>query len=124
MRRRPCLRLISQTRRTPKVQDAQGLVVLNGQFAVAEEQDDDEVERRATLQPTGADADAAGNVEIEFAKNAPREQEIEFSVRNLAPGTAVTFLIDGQVIGKASVDSRGRAEFDVDVPLRRAAASR
>ena len=51
-------------------------------------------------------------------------QEIEFSVRNLAPGTSVTFLIDGQAIGQASVDRRGRAELEVDVPTPRAAASR
>ena len=106
-----------------EVQDAQGLGVLSGQFAVADEQDD-EVERKATLQPTGADADAAGSAEIEFAKSTPVQQEIEFSVRNLAPGTSITFLIDGQVIGQASVNGRGRAELEVDVPMRGAAVSR
>ncbi|HEU4689306.1 MAG TPA: hypothetical protein VFS23_13120 [Vicinamibacterales bacterium] len=107
-----------------EVQDAQGLVVLSGQFAVADEQDDDDVERKATLRPTGADADAAGEAEIEFAKSAPAQQEIEFSVRNLAPGTSVTFLIDGQIVGQASVDNRGRAELELDLPVRGAAASR
>lgn len=107
-----------------EVQDGQGQLVLRGQFAVAAEQDDDDVERKAALQPTGNDADAAGEAEVEFSKSAPAQQEIEFSVRNLAAGTSVTFLIDGQVIGQASVDRRGRAELEIDVRMPGAAASR
>jgi hypothetical protein len=107
-----------------EVQDSQGQTVLRGQFAVADEQDDDDVERKAALQPAGTDTDAAGEAEVEFAKSAPAQQEVEFSVRNLAAGTSVTFLIDGQVIGHASVDRRGRAELEVDVPGPGAAVSR
>jgi hypothetical protein len=54
----------------------------------------------------------------------PAQQEIEYSVRNLAAGTSVTFLIDGQVIGQASVDRRGRAELEIDVRMPGAAAAR
>ena len=107
-----------------EVQDSQGQIVLRGQFAVADEQDGDDVERKADLQPAGTDPDAAGDAEVEFAKSAPAQQEIEFSVRNLAAGTSVTFLIDGHVIGQASVDRRGRAELEVDVPGPGAAVSR
>jgi hypothetical protein len=107
-----------------EVQDGQGQIVLRGQFAVVDEQDDDDVERKAALQAAGTDADAAGEAEVEFAKSAPAKQEIEFSVRNLAAGTSVTFLIDGQAIGQASVDRRGRAKLDVDVPLPGASVSR
>ena len=107
-----------------EVQDGQGQIVLRGQFAVADEQDDDDVERKAALQAAGTDTDAAGEAEVEFAKSAPAQQEIEFSVRNLAAGTSVTFLIDGQVIGQASVDRRGRAELEVDVPMPGAAVLR
>ena len=107
-----------------EVQDGQGQIVLRGEFAVADEQDDDDVERKAALQPAGTDTDAAGEAEVEVAKSAPAQQEIEFSVRNLAAGTSVTFLIDGQVIGQASVDRRGRAELEVDVPGPGAAVSR
>jgi hypothetical protein len=107
-----------------EVQDSQGQIVLRGQFAVADEQDDDDVERKAALQPAGTDTDAAGEAEVEFAKSAPAQQEVEFSVRNLAAGTSVTFVIDGQVIGQASVDRRGRAELEVDVPMPGAAVSR
>ena len=107
-----------------EVQDGQGQIVLRGEFAVADEQDDDDVERKAALQPAGTETDAAGEAEVEFAKSAPAQQEVEFSVRNLAAGTSVTFLIDGQVIGQASVDRRGRAELEVDVPGPGAAVSR
>ena len=65
-----------------QVRDAQGQVVLQGQFMPPDEEDDD-VERHATLAPTGVDADAAGEAEVEFAKAAPTSQEVEFSVTNL-----------------------------------------
>ena len=107
-----------------EVQDGQGHVVLRGSFAVAEEQDEDDVERTAALQPAGTNTVAAGEAEVEFAKSAPSKQEIEFSVHNLEAGTAVTFLIDGHVIGQASVDRRGRAELEVDVPMPGAPAAR
>jgi hypothetical protein len=106
-----------------EVHDAQGQIILRGQFAVVDEQNDDDVERKAALQPAGTDADAAGEAEIEFAKSAPAHQEIEFSVRNLAAGTSVTFLIDGHVIGQAAVDRRGRAELDIEVRMPGAPAT-
>lgn len=106
-----------------EVQDAQGQVVLRGQFVVADEPDEDDVERKAALQAVGTDMDAVGYAEIEFAKSAPVQQEIEFSVRNLSAGT-VTFFIDGQAIGQASVDRGGRAELEVELPMPGAAASR
>lgn len=105
-----------------EVQDGQGQIVLRGEFAVAGEQDEDDVERKAALQATGTNADAGGEAEVEFAKSSPAQQEIEFSVRNLPPRTSVTFLIDGHVIGQATVDRRGRAELEVDVPMPAAAA--
>ena len=42
-----------------EVRDTQGLVVLSDQFQVTDE-DDDDVERKAVLAPTGVDADATG----------------------------------------------------------------
>jgi len=103
---------------TAEVHDGQGQVMLRGQFATADQQDDDDVERKAALQPAGSDEDAVGEAEIEFAKSAPKQQEIEFAVRNLAAGTPLTFLIDGRVVGHASVDDRGRAEFEATVPTK------
>jgi hypothetical protein len=97
-----------------EVLDGQGQAVLRGQFAAVEEEDDD-VERKAPLGPVGSDTDAGGEAEIEFAKSAPAQQEVEFSVHSLQPGIAVTFLIDGQTVGQATVDRRGRAEFETEI---------
>ncbi len=101
---------------TAEVRDAQGQVVLRGEFQLADEEDDD-VERKATLKPAGSDTDAAGEAEVEFAKASPATQEIEFSVRNVAPGTAFTFVIDGVEVGTATSDSRGRAELELEVKM-------
>ena len=101
-----------------EVRDAQGQVVLSGQFQLVEEEDDD-VERKATLATTGIDADAAGEAEVEFSKSAPAEQEVEFSVKNAEPGTALTFVIDGVAVATATIDSDGRAEVEVEVRMSR-----
>ena len=101
---------------TAEVRDAQGQVVLRGLFAQTDEEDDD-IERSATLEPTGIDTDAAGEAEVEFSKAAASEQEIEFSVRNLEVGGMFTFVIDGVDVGTATADRRGRAEVEVDVPI-------
>ena len=106
-----------------EVRDAQGLIVLRGQFAVAEEEDDD-IERKAVLEQTGVDADAAGQAEVEFPKTAPTVQEVEFAARNLQPGATFTFVIDGQDVATAAADRRGSVEVELEVRLPGAPASR
>jgi len=106
-----------------EVRDAQGRVVLHGPFAAVEE-DDDDVERKATLKPTGVDADAAGEAEVEFAKGTPADQEIEFSVTGMQPGATFTFVIDGQEVATATADKKGEAEIELDVKIPGVAASR
>ena len=106
-----------------EVRDAQGQVLLLGQFVPVDEEDDD-TELKSTLQPTGVDADAAGEAEVEFAKAAATNQEIEFSVRSLQAGVAFTFVIDGVTVATATTDRRGQAEVEVDVPLPGTTASR
>jgi len=101
---------------TAEVRDAQGQLVLQGPF-MASTEDDDEFERRATLTPAGADADATGEVEVEFARTGATKQEVEFAIRNLPPGAAFTFVIDGAEIATATTNPRGRAEVDVDIAL-------
>ena len=68
---------------------------------------------------TGADADAKGEAEVEFAKAAPTEQEIEFEVTNIEPGGRVTFVIDGRDIATVVADKDGVAEFEADVRMKR-----
>ena len=99
---------------TAEVRDDQGRVVLSGRFMLADESDD-EIERKAALEPTGIDADAAGEAEVEFSKDAAAAQELEFSVRNLPPGIVVTLVIDGTDVARATTDGRGRAEAEVNV---------
>ena len=41
-----------------EVKDAQGQMVLQGQFDAVPQSDDEDTERKATLKPTGIDADA------------------------------------------------------------------
>jgi hypothetical protein len=108
---------------TAEVRDAQGQIVLRGQFTPVEE-DDDDTERKATLEPTGVDADAAGEAEVEFAKTAPAVQEVEFAVRNLQAGATYTLVIDGIVVAAATADRRGSADVELEVRLPGGPASR
>ena len=100
-----------------EVRDAQGQIVMSGQFQATDE-DDDDVERKAVLAATGAEADAKGEAEVEFSKDAPADQEVEFSIRNVAPNATFTFVIDGTAVGTATADGRGRAELEMDVRIR------
>ena len=106
-----------------EVRDAQGQTVLRGRFALVEEEDDD-IERKAALDPTGVDGDAAGEAEVEFAKAAPAVQEVEISARNLQPGITITFVIDGHDVATATADRRGNAAVELVVRLPGAPASR
>ena len=106
-----------------EVRDAQGQVVLQGQF-MAPVDDDDDLERHARLEAAGSDADASGEAEIEFDRASGATQDVEFAVRNLAPGTVLTFLIDGTEVATATTNRRGRAEIDLDIAVPGAAAAR
>lgn len=99
-----------------EVRDAQGQVVLRGQFQVVDE-DDDDIERKSVLAPTGLGADATGEAEVEFSKDAPASQEVEFSIRNVPPNAAFTFVIDGTAVATATTDRGGRAEIEVNVRM-------
>ena len=103
-----------RTAAVAEVHDGQGQPLLRGEFMEIDD-DDDDVERTARLAPIGGDADASGAAEVEFAKATPARQEIEFSVRNLGPGTMLSLLIDGQTIGQVTVDQRGRATFETRI---------
>ena len=96
------------------VHDAQGQAVIRGRFELVEE-DDDDTERKAPLEPAGADTDASGEAEVEYSNANAAEQEVEFSIRNLEPGASYTLVIDGTAVGTVKTDQKGRAEFDLDV---------
>lgn len=94
-----------------EVKDPQGQVILRGQFEVADE-DDDDIERKATLKPVAGDTDAAGEAEVEYASSGAAEQEVEFSIRNVQPEATYTFVIDGRDVATAKADGRGRASLE------------
>lgn len=102
---------------TAEVKNAQGQVVLRGTFAVNDE-DDDDIERKATLAATSVDADASGDAEVEVDKTGnPRRQEVEFELKNLQSGAAYSLFVDGKLIATVSADNRGRASIERDIPL-------
>ena len=105
---------------TAQVRDAQGQIVLQGQFREPVEEDGG-LERRATLAQTGVDTDAAGEAEVEFEKDAPTQQEVEFTVQNLQPDATFTFVIDGTDVASAKADRNGRAEVELSVKMPGAA---
>ena len=91
---------------------------------IRREEDDEDTERKATLKPTGVDADAAGEAEVEFAKSTPVEQEVEFTGRGPRSRSDVHVVIDGHDVATAKADSRGRAEVELDVSVAGARAGR
>ena len=105
-----------------QVKDAQGQVVLQGPFVMADE-DDDDTERKAKLKST-VGTKASGEAEVEFAKSAPATQELEFSARGLPAGAAFTFVIDGQTIATVTTDRQGNAEAELDIKIPGTSSSR
>ena len=73
-----------------EVRNAQGLVVLHGEFVPDDDDDADETERKAILKPLGIAGTSEGEAEVEFVGSAPTVQEVEFSVRGLPPGTTLS----------------------------------
>jgi hypothetical protein len=102
-----------------EVRDAQDQVVLSGSFVESDSVDED-VERKAALKGTVADADAMGEAEVESCREAAcRTQEVEFDVVNLQPAAVYRFVIDGKIFATVTTDERGRASVERDVPLPR-----
>ena len=85
-----------------EVRDPQGQVVLRGQFDAF-----DADERYAALGPAGSNIKATGEIEIDA-------RQIEGELRNLAPRTAFTIVIEGRSVGEVTTDGRGRADFDIE----------
>ena len=99
-----------------EVRDAQGQVLLQGTFAAAAG-DEDEIERVATLAATTAGGQAAGDAEIEYRKDDPNTQEIEFQVSGVPARAVVSLVIDGTAVLSATANDKGRAEAEANVAL-------
>ena len=98
-----------------EVHDAQGQVLLRGDFAMVDADDAGEVERHAKLTSSAQDVRATGEAEVEYQSDKPTEQEVELTVRGLTAGTAITFVIDGQRVATATADRRGSVEIELAV---------
>jgi hypothetical protein len=101
---------------TAELRDAQDRVVLAGAFMVNDE-DDDDIERKAALKANGTPADAAGVAEVEFARQAALEQEVEFAGTRLAAGTTYRLMIDGREVLSGVAKRDGDLELEATVPI-------
>lgn len=102
---------------TAELRDAQDRVVLTGSFMTNDEDDAEDIERKAALQPGGTPADASGTAEVEFARQTPVEQEVEFSGRKLAPGTTYRLMIDGRQVLTGVAERDGDLELEAKVAI-------
>jgi len=100
---------------TAEVRDAQGKVWLRGTFAAAGDQND--VERQAPLTATADGGQASGEAEIEYSKDKPNVQEIEFEVAGVPARAIVTLVLDGRDVISATADDKGRAKAEFDVAV-------
>jgi hypothetical protein len=98
-----------------EVHDAQGQVLLRGDFAVVDGDDAGEVERHAKLTSSAQHIKATGEAEVEYQTDDPTEQEVELTVTGLTAGTAITFMIDGKRVSTATADKRGGVDIELAV---------
>ena len=98
---------------TVEVKDSTGTVVLRGHFVDSPE-DDDDLERKATLTGSGTTANATGEAAIEVSRNDNRlDQEVEVSVSNLAPAATYTVFVDAKQLGTFQTNKNGKAEMEL-----------
>ena len=109
---------------TAELRDAQGQVVLSGSFMAGEEDDAEDIERTAALQSSGTGTQASGVAEVEFAREMPVEQEVEFDGRNLQPGARYTLVVDGHDVLAGVAGRNGTLELERNVPIPGARVTR
>ena len=102
---------------TAGVHDAQGTVLLRGTFAAAAGDRGNEVERQVTLAAIEAGATAAGGAEVEYQKDAPDVQEVEFHVTGVPAHAVLTLVLDGTTVLSATANDKGQAEAEVKVSV-------
>ena len=101
---------------TAEVRDAQGQVLLRGTFAPVAG-DENEVERKAALAPITTGSQATGDAEVEYQKDEPNMQEIEFQVTGVPARAIVTLVLDGRDVISATANDEGKAEAEVNVAV-------
>jgi hypothetical protein len=101
---------------TAEVRDAQGKVLLHGRFAPVAGDDNNEVEIQATLTATDG-GKASGDAEVEYAKDKPNVQEVEFNVTGVPSRAVLTLVLDGHTVITATADDKGKAEAEINVTV-------
>jgi len=109
---------------TAELRDAQGQVVLTGSFMLEDEDDAEDVERKASLQSSSTGTQASGVAEVEFAREKPVEQEVEFTGRNLQAGARYTLVVDGHDVLAGVAERNGTIELERNVPIPGAALTK
>ena len=102
---------------TAEVLNAQGAVLLRGTFAAVGGDNDDEVERQATLTSTEAGAAATGDAEVEDQKHQPNLQEVEFNVTGVPARAVLTLVLDGTTVLSATANDKGEVDAEVQVSV-------
>jgi hypothetical protein len=98
-----------------EVHDAQGQVLLRGNFVPVDADDEGEVERLAALSATAPGVTGSGEAEVEYQTDTPDVQEVELALAGMTPGVEVALVIDGARITSAKADSKGRVEVEIEV---------
>ena len=96
-----------------EVKNAHGQILMRGNFAPIDADDEGEVERLAVLASAVAGGVLAGEAEIEYQADSPDQQEIELNATGVTAGTVVTLVIDGTEVATATADKRGRVSVEV-----------
>ena len=98
-----------------EVHDAQGQVLLRGNFVPVDADDRGEVERLATLAAIAPGVTGSGEAEVEYQVDDPAVQEVELMLSGMTPGMDVVLVIDGARITPAKADGKGRVDVEVEV---------
>ena len=96
--------------KTIEIKDANGQVILRGNFA-PEDSDKDDSELEAILVGTGSKAKGRAEIEYEQKNNAVTKQELELELEGLAASATVTIVIDGKDLQTVAVDKSGDADL-------------
>ena len=98
-----------------EVHDAQGQVLLRGNFVPVEADDQGEVERLAALSAIAPGVTGSGEAEVEYQTDDPNVQEVELVLSGMTPGLDVALVIDGARITAAKADRKGRVDVEIEV---------
>ena len=98
-----------------EVHDAQGQVLLRGDFAPVDADDHGEVERLATLAAIAPGVTGSGEAEVEYQVDDPAVQEVELVLSGMTPGMDLVLVIDGARITPAKADRKGRVDLEIEV---------